>query len=77
MIRWLSNGEGPLRVQHYKPSVVGGGGRLRNKDLAGGRRRNDGFRDESFIISWGAGYIKGGGVGNVFGDVLGGGLKIK
>ena len=38
MICWLSNGEGPLGGggQHYKPSVVGGGGRLRNKNLAGG-----------------------------------------
>ena len=35
-------------------------------------------RDESFITSWGAGYIQGWGVGNFFGDVLGGGgLKIK
>ena len=34
-------------------------------------------RDESFITSWGGGsYIQGGG-GNFFGDVLGGGLKIK
>ena len=33
------------------------------------------IRDESFITSWGgAGYIRGGGgVGNFFGDVLGGG----
>ena len=30
------------------------------------------IRDESFITSWGGGgYIQGGGVGNVFGDVLG------
>ena len=42
-------GEGGGMGQHYKPSVVvvGGGGRLRNKNLAGwgsgGRRRNDGF----------------------------------
>ena len=42
MICWLSNGDGSLGGQHYKPSVVGGGvgvgggGRLRNKKLAGG-----------------------------------------
>ena len=41
MICWLSNGEGPLGAgagaggQHYKPPVVVGG-RLRNKNLAGG-----------------------------------------
>ena len=39
MICWLSNGEGHWGVggQHYKLSVVGGGGgRLQNKNLAGG-----------------------------------------
>ena len=34
------------------------------------------LRDESFITSWG-GRLYSGGVGNFFGDVLGGGLKIK
>ena len=36
----------------------------------------DAFRDESFITSWGGRLYSGGGVGNFFGDVLGG-LKIK
>ena len=43
MTCWLSNGEGPLEGQHYKPPVVGG--RLRNKNLAGvgaGRRGGGG-----------------------------------
>ena len=35
------------------------------------------IRGESFITSWGDGYIQGGGVGNCFGDVLGVGVENK
>ena len=38
----------------------------------------DTLRDESFITSWGGGRLySGGGVGNFFGDVLGGGVENK